>query len=115
MADLAARATCSLFVCQSSHEMLQYLTHMLRAAARAPLYPRSLDHGRGESNSKQYLIYFSNEFQVAVPWMYCSFGGYETLVFRRDELIDSSEEILEDEGIRSQYSDDLREVWEAEE
>lgn len=39
-------------------------------------------------------------------------GGYETLVFRRDELIDSSEEILEDEGIRSQFSDDLREVWE---
>lgn len=39
-------------------------------------------------------------------------GNYETLVFRHDELIDSGEEILEDEGIRSQYSSDLEEVWE---
>ena len=38
-------------------------------------------------------------------------GSYETLVFRRDDLIDSTEEILEDEGIRSQFSDDLKEIW----
>jgi len=38
-------------------------------------------------------------------------GKYETLVFRRRELIDSTEEILDNEGIRRQYSDDLREVW----
>ncbi len=38
-------------------------------------------------------------------------GKYETLVFRRKELFDSTEEILENEGIRKQVSDDLREVW----
>lgn len=40
-------------------------------------------------------------------------GNYETLVFRREEIAETSEEILEDEGIRSQYSADLKEVWEA--
>jgi len=39
-------------------------------------------------------------------------GTYETLVFRRKELLDSTEEILENEGIRKQYSADLRDVWE---
>ena len=39
-------------------------------------------------------------------------GSYETLMFRRDEIEDAMEEILEDEGIRSQYSDELRAVWE---
>ncbi|HBO43121.1 MAG TPA: serine protease [Planctomycetaceae bacterium] len=40
-------------------------------------------------------------------------GRYELLVFNRQELIDATEEILADEGIRNQYSDDLRDVWEA--
>lgn len=41
-------------------------------------------------------------------------GAYETLVFNKAELNDSMEEILEDEGIRRQLSDDLEEIWEAE-
>ena len=41
-------------------------------------------------------------------------GKYETLVFRRQEVLDSTEEILENEGIREQYSDDLAEVWNGE-
>ncbi|MCA9263282.1 MAG: trypsin-like peptidase domain-containing protein [Planctomycetales bacterium] len=39
-------------------------------------------------------------------------GEQETLVFRREELNKSTEEILSDEGIRYQYSKDLEEVWE---
>lgn len=33
------------------------------------------------------------------------------LTFRRDEIADATEEILEDEGIRSQFSDDLEDVF----
>ncbi|MFN9993727.1 MAG: trypsin-like peptidase domain-containing protein [Phycisphaerales bacterium] len=35
----------------------------------------------------------------------------ESLVFRREELINSTEEILDDNSIRSQMSDDLKDVW----
>jgi S1-C subfamily serine protease len=35
----------------------------------------------------------------------------ETLVFRRQDLLDATEDILTDNGIRRQYSDDLRSVW----
>ncbi|MHB8972657.1 MAG: S1C family serine protease [Pirellulaceae bacterium] len=38
-------------------------------------------------------------------------GGYETMVFDRQELLDSTEQILEDEGIRNQMSDDLLKIW----
>lgn len=41
-------------------------------------------------------------------------GNYETLVFKREELEEVSEQTLEDEGIRSQYSQDLKEVWDKE-
>jgi S1-C subfamily serine protease len=37
----------------------------------------------------------------------------ETLVFRREEIAASTEEILNDNGIRSQWSDDLESVWKA--
>jgi S1-C subfamily serine protease len=36
----------------------------------------------------------------------------EAIVFRRQELVDCSEEILTDNGIRKQYSDDLKKIWE---
>jgi S1-C subfamily serine protease len=39
-------------------------------------------------------------------------GLYETMVLPRQEMFDSTEQILEDEGIRTPYSDDLRETWE---
>jgi len=35
----------------------------------------------------------------------------ETLVFRRQDMLDATEDILTDNGIRRQYSDDLRSVW----
>ncbi len=38
-------------------------------------------------------------------------GSYETLAFRRDELAEATEEVLEDEGIRYQFSDDLKQIW----
>ncbi|MGQ9573905.1 MAG: PDZ domain-containing protein [Thermoguttaceae bacterium] len=38
-------------------------------------------------------------------------GKYETLVFRREELAKATEDVLSDEGIRKQYSDDLDAVW----
>lgn len=40
------------------------------------------------------------------------FGGYyETMVFNRQELLGSTDEILEDEGIRFPMSDELRPIW----
>jgi S1-C subfamily serine protease len=36
----------------------------------------------------------------------------ESLVFRREEIADATEQILEDEGIRYQASESLREIWE---
>ncbi len=41
-------------------------------------------------------------------------GNYETLVFQRSQMEEATEDVLSDEGIRYQYSKDLREVWEAE-
>jgi len=38
-------------------------------------------------------------------------GKHETLVFKREELLASTEEILSDEGIRRQCSEDLQAVW----
>lgn len=38
-------------------------------------------------------------------------GADETLVLDRQELLDSTEKILEDESIRAQMSDDLLKVW----
>ena len=40
-------------------------------------------------------------------------GAYETMVFDRQALIDSTEQILEDEGIRYQMSDELQAIWDA--
>lgn len=39
-------------------------------------------------------------------------GNYETLVFPREEMFDITESILEDEGIRYQYSKTLAAAWE---
>ena len=39
-------------------------------------------------------------------------GNYETLVFPRQEMFDITEELLEDEGIRYQFSKDLKDAWE---
>ncbi len=38
-------------------------------------------------------------------------GAYETLVFDRQQLLDSTDEILENEGIRYQMSEELRSIW----
>ena len=38
-------------------------------------------------------------------------GSYERLVFRREELLESTEEILEDEDIRSPMSQELLPIW----
>ena len=38
-------------------------------------------------------------------------GLTEPLVFRRAEVLRATEDILADEGIRKQYSDDLENVW----
>jgi S1-C subfamily serine protease len=38
-------------------------------------------------------------------------GTSPPLVFRRDEVLKATEDILSDEGVRKQYSDDLEDVW----
>lgn len=38
-------------------------------------------------------------------------GSYETIVFDRDAMIQATEQILEDEGIRYQMSKDLLKIW----
>ena len=40
-------------------------------------------------------------------------GNYETLVFPRQEMFNITESILEDEGIRYQYSKELSSAWES--
>lgn len=40
------------------------------------------------------------------------YGSYENLVLPREEMFAATDQILEDEGIRKPYSDDLRETWE---
>jgi hypothetical protein len=37
--------------------------------------------------------------------------GVESVVFRYEDLIRSTDEILEDNGIRNQMSDDLKPLW----
>ncbi len=39
-------------------------------------------------------------------------GLYETIVFRRDEMQGTTEDVMDESGIRYQYSKDLAEVWE---
>ena len=38
-------------------------------------------------------------------------GAGAPLVFRREEILKATEDILSDEGVRKQYSDDLEKVW----
>jgi hypothetical protein len=38
-------------------------------------------------------------------------GDSVLLVFRREEVFKATEDVLSDEGIRKQYSDDLEKVW----
>jgi hypothetical protein len=38
-------------------------------------------------------------------------GDSSPLVFRREEVLKATEDILADEGVRKQYSDDLEQVW----
>ena len=38
-------------------------------------------------------------------------GNYETMVFNRQELLGSTDQILEDEGIRFPMSEELRPIW----
>jgi S1-C subfamily serine protease len=38
-------------------------------------------------------------------------GDCPPLVFRREEVLKATEDILSDEGVRKQYSDDLEDVW----
>ncbi|MEM7312408.1 MAG: trypsin-like serine protease, partial [Planctomycetota bacterium] len=42
-------------------------------------------------------------------------GNYETMVFKKSDMDEATEEILSDEGIRYQFSKDLEAVWEGEE
>lgn len=39
-------------------------------------------------------------------------GRHETLVFKTSDMAATTEDILNDEGIRNQYSEDLEELWE---
>ena len=38
-------------------------------------------------------------------------GTGSPMVFRREEIFKATDEILSDEGVRKQYSDDLESVW----
>ena len=48
----------------------------------------------------------TGEFLVVEP-----VGPIEPLVFRRAEVLQAGEEIMADEGIRKQFSNDLENVW----
>ena len=50
---------------------------------------------------------------LSEPYIEFAFAGYqvETMVFRRDEMEAATEDILTENGIRFQYSDDLSGIW----
>ncbi|HWP57992.1 MAG TPA: trypsin-like peptidase domain-containing protein [Candidatus Acidoferrales bacterium] len=54
----------------------------------------------------------AKEAQVVFKFARTPSQARETLVFNRSEIVSATEEILNDSGIRSPYSDDLRAVWE---
>jgi S1-C subfamily serine protease len=54
----------------------------------------------------------TTDSQVVFKFAKTTNSGRETLVFNRVEIMSATEEILNDNGIRFPYSDDLRAIWE---
>jgi hypothetical protein len=54
----------------------------------------------------------TSEKQIVIKFTKMLNRGRETLVFDRKDMLSATEEILNDNGIRYQFSDDIRGVWE---
>lgn len=59
------------------------------------------------------IIRDNRDPQITLKFANAGALTHETMVFRRKDLIASTNEILEENGIRYPYSADLRDVWEA--
>jgi S1-C subfamily serine protease len=90
----------------------------------SPFFPHNL--AKGYSNPAAAVIYSINGVQVHSlkhlvtllrdlkdEFLVIEFDhrGGETLVFPRKEMVDATEEILTDNGVRAQGSPDLMEIW----
>jgi hypothetical protein len=50
-----------------------------------------------------------------VTFEFAGIRGNETIVFKREDVLKATEDILNDNGIRQEASEDLRKVWRAKE
>jgi hypothetical protein len=54
----------------------------------------------------------AQESQIVFKFAKAAHQARETLVFNRAEMLSATEEILNDNGIRFPYSEDIRPIWE---
>ncbi len=83
---------------------------MIKGYANTPFGVVSHVNGQAVKNLRHFVELLRDCEDEFIVFEFA--GEEETLVFRRQELADSTEEILVDEGIRYQYSKDLADVWE---
>jgi S1-C subfamily serine protease len=95
----------------------------------APMFPHRITKGYDDPNaavvtevndvpvkSLRHLVEVlraAKESQVVFKFGRSSRRTQETLVFDRAEMMKATEEVLNDNGIRYQYSDDIRPIWES--
>lgn len=94
----------------------------------APMFPHRMTKGYDDPNGSvvsevngipvrnlRHLVEIlrdAREQQIIFKFAKMTNRGRETLVFNREEILAATESILKDFGIRYQYSDDIRPVWE---
>jgi S1-C subfamily serine protease len=95
----------------------------------SPMFPHRITNGYDDPNravlsevngvrvkNLQHLIeVLRDDTDPHVTLKFAGLGGltHETMVFGRDELLGSTNHILEENGIRYPYSADLRDVWQS--
>jgi hypothetical protein len=94
----------------------------------APMFPHRITKGYDDPNasvltevngvrvkSLRHLVEIlrdAKESQVVFKFGRSRRRGQETMVFNRKEIVNATEEILNDNGIRYPYSEDIRPIWE---
>jgi hypothetical protein len=95
----------------------------------SPIFPHRITNGYDDANRAVLseingvkvmnlrhvveIVRDSQDPQVVLKFAPSGVLTHETMVFRRDELLNATNKILEENGIRYPYSADLRSVWEA--
>ena len=92
----------------------------------APLFPHKLSKGYGnlpaaavysvngtKIRSLKHLVAVLRDLKDEFVVFEFEQRGGETLVFPRKEMVDATEEILNDNGVRTQGSQDMMDVWQS--